>query len=278
MKLIRNSIFLFIALLIICALTISILIWKSDATPYLLSGIIALVSCALSYISSIDAKKSIERIKTLNEMTIKLEKEKIISVTDYHKQHNKIEGAINNKTLKDDITPPMLEKDFKIIYSKIEPTNPHIKNHIIINKNPSDIYYRRSRVLDKKIAENKNETIVNLYLKNEKNIIFRSKLIAVSLMTISIMVTLLFDVNFLFFLPGGILYCILETKEKLLTYRVNKGYFGTNASEALVILNFIHKNIDDINNNGNGRKRHILNDEVDSTPDSIGLPGEIQHG
>ncbi|WP_421533254.1 hypothetical protein [Morganella morganii] len=277
MKLIRKSIFLFIAILVICALTIAILIWKTDTTLALLSGIISLVSCILSYTSSIDNKKSIEKITALNEISINLEKEKIKPATDYYRIHNDTEDNTNNKTLKDDVIKTILKQEFKIILSKIESEDLYIYKHAIINKNLSNTYIR-NRILDKKIAENKNETIVNLYLKNEKNIIFHSKLIAVSLMTISIMATLLFDINFLFFLPGGILYCILEIKEKLLTYRVNKGYFGTNASEALVILNFIHENIDDINNHGNGGKRHILNDEVDSTPDSIDLPGEIQHG
>ncbi|HBL5511038.1 TPA: hypothetical protein LR363_004863, partial [Enterobacter hormaechei] len=51
--------------------------------------------------------------------------------------------------------------------------------------------------------------------------------------------------------------------------------FGRNVDEALQLIKFIHENIDDINNDGNGGSRRILNNKEQKVKEFVmGWNGE----
>ena len=47
-----------------------------------------------------------------------------------------------------------------------------------------------------------------------------------------------------------------------MAFRIDKGFFGNNSTEAIQLLKFIEANIDMIDDGGSGRGRKILNDPV----------------
>ncbi|ELY2773140.1 hypothetical protein SMC61_004353, partial [Cronobacter sakazakii] len=68
---------------------------------------------------------------------------------------------------------------------------------------------------------------------------------------------------------GFVVFVLLELKERVLTYRISKGFYGNNSTEAIQLLKFIENNIDKIDDGGSGRRRKIFN-----TPASEEIPGE----
>ena len=83
------------------------------------------------------------------------------------------------------------------------------------------------------------------------------------------------DSSIWFIAPGVIVFFVNSMKEEVLTYRVRKGFFGRNVDEALQLIKFIHENIDDINNDGNGGSRRILNNKEQKVKEFVmGWNGE----
>lgn len=115
---------------------------------------------------------------------------------------------------------------------------------------------------------NKNETVVNLFLLNEKKKYFKGKILAVFLMLISALSIVFLNLPYWTVLIGVVLFVLFEVKDQIVSYRVAKGFFGTTTSEAIELIKFIRKNIDDINSgDGGGARRKILNPLLDSHAD-----------
>lgn len=111
-----------------------------------------------------------------------------------------------------------------------------------------------------RVDENKNATIVNLYLLNQKKKLLNTKLISVLIMIVSAITIIFFSIPFWTVSIGFILYVLYELKDQIISYRVTKGYFGTTTSEAIDLIKFIRKNIDKIDSDdGTGSKRKIFN-------------------
>lgn len=123
---------------------------------------------------------------------------------------------------------------------------------------------------------NKNETVVNLFLLNEKKKYFKCKLIAVLVLMISATSIAFLGVPYGAIFIGVALYVLFELKDQVVSYRVGKGYFGTTTSEAIELIKFIRENIDDIDSgDGGGAGRKILNPIKDATADDTQTTGEL---
>ncbi|EOZ9095833.1 TPA: hypothetical protein ACGB05_002555 [Klebsiella aerogenes] len=137
-------------------------------------------------------------------------------------------------------------------------------------KNKLDAQARKER------EEFKKKTIVELYLLNERKTFVKVKLLAVMMIFSGAILTYLFNFNGVIILVGAVIFTLIEVKERILTYRISKGYYGNNTTEAIQILKFIESNIDKINNDGNGSRRRILNDKVlDNTSDELLAKGGL---
>ncbi|EMK9315378.1 hypothetical protein RFH11_003472 [Klebsiella aerogenes] len=137
-------------------------------------------------------------------------------------------------------------------------------------KNKLDAQARKER------EEFKKKTIVELYLLNERKTFVKVKLLAVMMIFSGAILTYLFNFNGVIILVGAVIFTLIEVKERILTYRISKGYYGNNTTEAIQILKFIENNIDKINNDGNGSRRRILNDKVlDNTSDELLAKGGL---
>ncbi|EKS6386432.1 MULTISPECIES: hypothetical protein [Enterobacter] len=137
-------------------------------------------------------------------------------------------------------------------------------------KNKLDAQARKER------EEFKRKTIVELYLLNERKTFVKVKLLAVMMIFSGAILTYLFNFNGVIILVGAVVFTLIEVKERILTYRISKGYYGNNTTEAIQILKFIESNIDKINNDGNGSRRRILNDKVlDNTSDELLAKGGL---
>ena len=137
-------------------------------------------------------------------------------------------------------------------------------------KNKLDAQARKER------EEFKKKTIVELYLLNERKTFVKVKLLAVMMIFSGAILTYLFNFNGVIILLGAVIFTLIEVKERILTYRISKGYYGNNTTEAIQILKFIESNIDKINNDGNGSRRRILNDKVlDNTSDELLAKGGL---
>ncbi|RTM79735.1 hypothetical protein EKO03_05090 [Enterobacter quasiroggenkampii] len=137
-------------------------------------------------------------------------------------------------------------------------------------KNKLDAQARKER------EEFKRKTIVELYLLNERKTFVKVKLLAVMMIFSGAILTYWFNFNGVIILVGAVVFTLIEVKERILTYRISKGYYGNNTAEAIQILKFIESNIDKINNDGNGSRRRILNDKVlDNTSDELLAKGGL---
>lgn len=137
-------------------------------------------------------------------------------------------------------------------------------------KNKLDAQARKER------EEFKRKTIVELYLLNERKTFVKVKLLAVMMIFSGAILTYLFNFNGVIILVGAVIFTLIEVKERILTYRISKGYYGNNTTEAIQLLKFIESNIDKINNDGNGSRRRILNDKVlDNTSDELLAKGGL---
>lgn len=150
------------------------------------------------------------------------------------------------------------EKDLKSIYDNLESIE-----YILLTE-------------QKNIDLNKNKTVANLYLLNEKNKYFKAKIIAVLTMIFNAISIVFFSVPFWTIFIGLTLYLVFEAKDQVVSYRVSKGYFGTTTSEAIELIKFIRENIDKIDSgDGGGAKRKILNPIIKSDSDTELPRGEL---
>ncbi|WP_181144443.1 hypothetical protein [Cronobacter sakazakii] len=109
----------------------------------------------------------------------------------------------------------------------------------------------------------KNETVVNLFLLSEKNKLLKTKILAVFITILSALTIAFMDMPFWAMAVGVALFILAEAKDQIVSYRVTRGYFGTNTSEALQLIKFIRENADRFDSNdGDGRRRKILNPEI----------------
>ncbi|EQA5721416.1 hypothetical protein ACX4ER_003012 [Cronobacter dublinensis] len=109
----------------------------------------------------------------------------------------------------------------------------------------------------------KNETVVNLFLLSEKNKLLKTKILAVFITILSALTIAFMDMPFWALAVGITLFILAEAKDQIVSYRVTRGYFGTNTSEALQLIKFIRENADRFDSNdGDGRRRKILNQEM----------------
>ena len=141
-----------------------------------------------------------------------------------------------------------------------------------------ELFIRRRMPFDDELNDKKNKTVVGLYLISERRLLLRSKFVAAILFLMALFFMWFFSMPATFMLPGTILFILLEIKDRLLTYRVSKGFFGTNAAEALLLLKFINDNVDDINDGSDSGKRKILNDkqEHNTVPSESSVGGQYE--
>lgn len=153
----------------------------------------------------------------------------------------------------------------------------------VLTENETFEIYKSLEVLDslletqQKIASaNKNETVVNLYLLKEKKKYFKGKVISVFSLMLSAISIIFFAIPYWSIFIGVALYVLFEAKDQVVSYRVSKGFFGTTTSEAIELIKFIRKNINDLDSgDGGGAKRKILNPIKDTIPDDSLTQGEL---
>lgn len=107
----------------------------------------------------------------------------------------------------------------------------------------------------------KRKTIVDLYLLNEKKSLVKIKKLCVVTIFVGVLVGYFLDFGHFVIFVGAAIFALTEIKERILTYRISKGFFGNNSTEAIQLLKFIEANIDKIDD-GTGGKRKILNEPV----------------
>lgn len=110
--------------------------------------------------------------------------------------------------------------------------------------------------------KNKNETVVNLFLLNEKNKLLKTKSISVLILTISTLSIVFLNLPNWTLLVGAIVFILAELKDQIISYRVSRGYFGTTTYEAIQLIKFIRDNSDKFDSDGDSDgRRKILNPE-----------------
>ncbi|EIW8602370.1 hypothetical protein FKL27_24395 [Klebsiella pneumoniae] len=121
---------------------------------------------------------------------------------------------------------------------------------------------KRNHLVKKEREELKRKTIVELYLLNEKKTFLKVKLLSIIMIFLGVTLTYFFEYSYIVTVTGTISFALLELKERVLAYRIAKGFYGNNSTEAIQLLKFIEANIDKIDDGSGGGKRKILNDPV----------------
>ncbi|WP_210517332.1 hypothetical protein [Pantoea ananatis] len=115
--------------------------------------------------------------------------------------------------------------------------------------------------------ELKAMTVTQLFLLEKRKELSKAKFI--SIISAAVGATSVYfriaDQYFVFVLPL-ILSALLACFELVLTYRIEKGFFGANKYEAIQLLQYIEKNQNDFDNDGRGGfNRKIFNDLKESS-------------
>lgn len=142
------------------------------------------------------------------------------------------------------------------------------KQGIVIDHEELNKYVRANddspnSVYEKEVKDNdelKNQTVTQLFLVSKRQELFLAKNLAIFGTAFSAGCAYFYfpDLKLISLVPA-FLYFALLIKEKVLTYRVEMGYFGKNKSEAIQLLMFIEKNKDNLDLNGSGgSKRKIF--------------------
>lgn len=104
----------------------------------------------------------------------------------------------------------------------------------------------------------KTETVTELFLISQQNKLAQAKRYSIYglLLTLASSVALgtPFEFNLIFF---GLLL-LIQVKEELLIYRINKGYFGSTTREAMMLIEFIGEQKDDSDMNSGGRRKQVF--------------------
>lgn len=120
--------------------------------------------------------------------------------------------------------------------------------------------YRSSSVLTKKESDElKRKTVVELFLIKEKKIFIKAKISTLLILIATTIIHIQYSVGVFVIGLSVTLFLVLEVKDRIITYRISRGFFGSNRHEALQLIKFIEENIDDINGGSNGGRK-ILND------------------
>lgn len=251
-----------------------------------LSFLTPFVGCFIGVACRYFFKASIKKIKQMeNEIILRSYKSKLEEISKQERLNEELKKKLNEQqNLANGLERELreLEEMKKDLLERFPNALLHKeKTALDLDENdPSYIHEKEPIHKNHSIIKNelKNKSVVNMYLLKEKKSLLGSKFIAAALIAIATFSIFLFNMPYIAYLPGGLLYIILELKDKVLTYRVDKGYFGTSASEALQLIKFIHKNIDEINSNGGGGQPKILNDVPPEEIKTVLLPGQTQHG
>jgi len=119
-----------------------------------------------------------------------------------------------------------------------------------------------------KITSAKELALSFSYLRNLKRTYLKLKLVLFTCATIFLSLTWKFPQINLFEISIILLVLIglLASKEMILAYRIQKGLFGTNRTEARALIEFIIKHSEDIDfTDSNGKLRRVLLPEVKSS-------------
>lgn len=124
--------------------------------------------------------------------------------------------------------------------------------------------------------QKKSKTIVGIMLQDKLKRSSKSQIVLILCLVLNLILSSLSIVSFSHFLLVLVSLCILaiHVDQKLIDYRVMKGWYGKNKFEANEIINFIisHANKDDFNDSG-GLKRVIPLPEVEAEKEKSGVPG-----
>jgi len=139
---------------------------------------------------------------------------------------------------------------------------------------------RKVMILDvgeKTKDELKAMTVTQLFLLEKRKELSKAKVVsiisaAVGAASIYFKIS---DAYFVFVLPL-IIAALLTCFELVLTYRVEKGYFGANKYEAIQLLQYIEKNQDDFDSDGRGGFNRKIFNELKQSPAE--LPSSIDGG
>lgn len=250
----------------------------------------AFLGCAIGIICRLIFKFSLAKVKEMESNALKRKSEEQVKeamrnldknldfVKDIDlKRHQTKELEIILRKLKEG-NKDLNAADLEEIHTKA----PNITS--LVSEKATELVFYEIRSDKKEIqsidnAQNdyKSKTVVNLFLLKEKKKLLTAKFISMAIILIAALGFIFVNLSFKAFIPGCLLLAILHLKDQVLTYRVEKGYFGTNATEALQLIKFIHANIDQINKDGGGHPK-ILNDEVPQELKPVKLPGQVQHG
>lgn len=226
-----NNKFIYIVIAVIATTLISVLIFISNFTDISLSTIASGFSSITAIAAGLAALKSLKQIHSLQKEILNT------SLGRYVKEI--LERADNiNKT------------NLRLLSIFLLP----ILEFIGLDSNKKNE--------DKKDNVNtKQKTVVDLFLLNEKKKLLQGKVIGLILFVFAVGFNFYTGSSLWFILPGMLLFVIYEIKDQVVTFRVKKGFFGRDRDEACQLLKFIHENIDDLNNDGNGGSRKIWNEK-----------------
>ncbi|CAA1294768.1 TPA: hypothetical protein R4Z18_003186 [Klebsiella pneumoniae] len=164
-------------------------------------------------------------------------------------------GKIYNTAISSAIAKKLVE--YNVDFKNIRHVNKTLEELEMIALIERDL--KKKEEAEKK---NKNETVVNLFLLNEKSKLLKAKTLSVVIVIASALTVFFFGIPIWSVLIGLIPLVLIEMKDRVITYRVAKGYFGRNAPEAIQLVKFIRENTDkfDSNDSGDGRRK-VLNPE-----------------
>lgn len=104
-----------------------------------------------------------------------------------------------------------------------------------------DPAYEDAFFIETKEGERLKVTVVNLFLLSEKNKLLKTKILAAFITILSALTIAFMDIPFWAMVVGVALFILAEAKDQIVSYRVTRGYFGTNTSEALQLIKFIRE-------------------------------------
>ncbi|MBJ8899672.1 hypothetical protein I5418_21515 [Citrobacter braakii] len=226
-----NNKFIYIVIAVIAATLISVLIFILNFTDISLLTIVNVFSSMAGIVAGVAALKSLKQIHSLQKKILNTSLERYVKEIY-------------------DLADRLSERNLRLLSNFVLP----VLEFIGLDSNEKNE--------DKKDNINaKQKTIVDLFLLNEKKKLLQGKVIALILFVFAVGFNFYTGFSLWFSLPGMLLFVIYELKDQLVTYRVKKGFFGRDSDEACQLLKFIHENIDDLNDDGNGGSRKIWNDK-----------------
>jgi hypothetical protein len=175
--------------------------------------------------------------------------------------------------------PKRAEAYFKTIEIVLDETMPFSKYNkkivIYLNSNLiSAITKIHSKLNDVRPEEKKANTIVGMMLGEKVKKASKAQISLIACLLLHFILVLFSVVNFSSFLfvviSVGILFIHID--QKLVDYRIRKGWYGKNEFEAKEIINFVlsHSNKDDFNDSG-GLKRIIPLPEIETKKEASDL-------